>query len=199
MLGRRSRADFWKQALVQAIQQDRLPAGTTLECSPWWRPGNSFVRSDPDVETDMDESGAAVKLKEEPQSKIEHVHEGANSDQTCHQRGCVSAFCLTVCVLLSRVDIFSALNFFQCSSSIEFSPCLAPQSRDLTSHAGVFQRNVNTRVDAVREALNMKARLSLSVCLCLALTLQSQFANASFFFALELICNCDCEFLLFRN
>ena len=52
--------------MIQATQQDRLPAGTTRECPPWWRPGNSLVRTDIDVETDMVESGAAVELKEEP-------------------------------------------------------------------------------------------------------------------------------------
>ena len=44
-----------------AIQQDRLLAGTTCECFSWWRPGNSLVRTDVGVETDMVESGAAVK------------------------------------------------------------------------------------------------------------------------------------------
>ena len=79
-------------------------------------------------------------------------------------------------------------------------------------------RNVNTGVDAVREALIMKAR-TLSVCLCLSLSgfaLQSQIANANLrpaginlfrnielrmrvLIAPELICNCECEFLLFWN
>ena len=66
MLGDPVEQTSGKQALKQAIQQDRLPAGTTRECPPWWRLGNSLDRTDIDVETDMVESGAAVKLKKEP-------------------------------------------------------------------------------------------------------------------------------------
>ena len=60
-------APLWSRPpLIQVIQQDRLPAGTTRECRPWWRCGNSLVRTDIDVETDMVESGSAVNLKMEP-------------------------------------------------------------------------------------------------------------------------------------
>ena len=125
-----------------------------------------------------------VKVSDEdgfilPQSNFERVHEGANSDQRCHQR---RASCHTICVLLSRVEIFPALyGFFNAPAASNFQRFLLPRGV-ISPHVLVFSTlgNVNTRVDAVREALKVKDR-TLSVCQSLSgFGLQSQIVNANF-------------------
>ena len=96
----------------------------------------------------------------------------------------------------SELRFFRTQSFFHAPVASNFERVLHPRAVILP-HTLLFStlRNVNTRVDAVREALNMKAR-TVYVCLCLALLYNLKLRMRicvlrELFFAIS---NCESEF-----